>query len=261
MSSISIVFRLRGSAPALMALRSAISSAAAMASSRVRSRKTWSASPLTRAIAAPTALAQSPKGDPDDLRNAGQAFRHQEGAAADGNQRRVAGLGFHAVDIFFELPRGVGERRGDHALRDRRCAGAIANIQQSGGDRDIGRGQLRAAEDKRVLRQAVADAERADPCRRRIDMAAAAEADRQQVRHAEQRAHAADLDDRIGLTRKAMAQMADIACCAADVHDHGVVDARTDAPRRASSWSPRRQSSSRGRRWPFRPASPCRRSG
>ena len=55
-------------------------------------------------------------------------------------------------------------------------------------------------------------------------MAAATETDRQQVRHAEQRAHAADLDDRIGLTRKSMAQLADIACCAADIHDQGVFE-------------------------------------
>ena len=61
-----------------------------------------------------------------------------------------------------------------------------------------GGGQLHATEDKRVLRQTVADAERTHLRRRGINMASATKTDRQQVRHAEQRAHAADLDDRIG---------------------------------------------------------------
>ena len=53
-------------------------------------------------------------------------------------------------------------------------------------------------------------------------MAATAETDRHQIRHAEQGAHAADLDHGIGFARKAVAQLADIAGGAADVHHHDV---------------------------------------
>src|SRR6266403_1174548 len=151
------------------------------------------------------------EGYADDLRNAGQLFGHQEGATAHRNQGRVTGLGFHAVDILFKLPRGVGERSGDQIRRDSRDTRTIANIEQPGGHRDVGRRHLRAIEDKRVLRQTVADAEWANPRRRCVDMAAAAETDRQEVRHAEQGAYSADLDDCIGLTWKSMTQLADVA--------------------------------------------------
>ncbi len=79
------------------------------------------------------------EGDANDLRNAGQLFGHQEGATTHGNQGSVTGLGFHAVDIFFKLPRGVSERRTDQIRRYPRDTGMVANIEQPGGDRDIGR--------------------------------------------------------------------------------------------------------------------------
>ena len=117
-----------------------------------------------------------------------------------------------------------------------------------------------AAEHKCVLRQPVADAERAD-ANGSVDMAAAAEPDRQQVGHPEQRAHAADLDDGIGLARKAVAKLADIGGCTADVHDHRVVE--PGQMRRAAHGVGGAGGKAHHREggWPFRPASPCRRSG
>ena len=99
--------------------------------------KIWSHSPETWAMAAPTALAQSPCCDMDHLGHARQLVRDQEGAAADGDQRHVARLGLHAVDRLLGHARGLGEDlsagRGiemrdlapvaevEHARRRRRC--------------------------------------------------------------------------------------------------------------------------------------------
>ena len=62
-----------------------------------------------------------------------------------------------------------------------------------------------AAEGERVRGQAVADRQRPDRDGIERDVAAAAEAEREQVRHPEQRAHAADLHDRVRLAREAVA--------------------------------------------------------
>jgi hypothetical protein len=57
-------------------------------------------------------LAQSPWGDTHDLRNSGQAIRHKKGAAANRDQRHIAGFDLHAVDVVFELAPGIGKRDG-----------------------------------------------------------------------------------------------------------------------------------------------------
>jgi hypothetical protein len=56
-------------------------------------------SKLICAVAAPTALAQSPCGTRDHLGNPGEAVGDQKGAAADRDQCYVAGLGLHPVAL------------------------------------------------------------------------------------------------------------------------------------------------------------------
>ena len=154
--------------------------------------------------------------------HARQLLRDQEGAAADGDQRHVARLGLHAVDRLLGHARGLGE----HPLAGRRVEMGdlllVAELEHARGDGDVGRGELLAAEGDALLQQAIADRHRPDLERIELHVAAAAQADRQQVGHAEQGAHAADLDHRIGLAREAVLELADVGRGAADIDHHGV---------------------------------------
>ena len=110
-------------------------------------------------------------------------------------------------------------------------------------------------------RQLVADAVRTDRRLVAADVGAAAEAEREDVRHAEVRPHAADVDRDRRLARKAVLQHADVGGRAADVDHRAVVEAREEAPRRASSSSARRRTSRPGSARRSRRSSACRRSG
>ena len=57
-------------------------------------------------------------------------------------------------------------------------------------------------------------------------MAAAAQSEREQIGHSEERANAADLDDVVGLARKAVTEGADVGRRAADVDDERVAEPR-----------------------------------
>src|SRR5439155_17995903 len=87
----------------------------------------------------------------------------------------------------------------------------LADFDNGSGDLRIGHGQCLAAKHQRLLGEAIADALWPDRDGALADNAAAAEPDREQVGHAEQGAHFADLDDGISLARKAAAQLPDIA--------------------------------------------------
>jgi len=58
-----------------------------------------------------------PNGTRNDSETKRQVAPAQEGAASHGNSgARIAGrLGLHAVDVFFQKPLGIGERRGDQS--------------------------------------------------------------------------------------------------------------------------------------------------
>ena len=118
------------------------------------------------------------------------------------------------------------EDRAGEIARQRGDGLRIADLDEAGRDRHIGRGHCAAAEDQRFSGQPIADTLRSDGERVWFDKAAAAERDRQQIRHAEERAHAAHLDDRIGFARKTAAQLADIGRRAAHIDDHRVAEPR-----------------------------------
>src|SRR5437867_3614496 len=73
---------------------------------------------------------------------------------------------------------------------------------------------------------AITDADRADRERVERDVAAAAQSEREQIGHSEERANAADLDDVVGLARKAVTEGADVGRRAADVDDERVAEPR-----------------------------------
>ena len=100
-----------------------------------------------------------------------------------------------------------------------------ADLGDAGGDGAVGSGDRVAAEHQRRLGQPVADAVRSYRQRVGRNDTAAAESEGKQIGHAEQRAHLADLDDRVGFPRKAVAKLADIGRSAADIDDHRVLDA------------------------------------
>jgi len=112
--------------------------------------------------------------------------------------------------------------------RQIRDSPAVAYPGDAGGNGDVGRSHGLATEDQPLLDQPVPDAFRSDRKRVGMNEAAAAEPDRQQIRHAEQGAHAADLDDRVRLARKSAADLPDIRRCAADIDDHRVRQARKE---------------------------------
>jgi hypothetical protein len=82
-------------------------------------------------------------------------------------------------------------------------------------------------------RQLEADAARADGAGRGIDDAAAAEADREDVGHAEIGAHAANFHGDGGLAWKTLLQRADIRGRTADIDNNGVMRRQTGRQRRA----------------------------
>ena len=140
----------------------------------------------------------------DHLGNPREAIGDQKGAAADCDQNHIAGLGLHPVDRILDHRPGAVEHRGGQGGRhfgER----LVADVGDAGGDGAVGGGDRTAAEHQRRLGQAVADAVRSDSQRVGRNDTAAAESERKQIGHAEQRAHLADLDDRVGLARKTAA--------------------------------------------------------
>ena len=100
--------------------------------------------------------------NPDHLGDPGEPVGHQKGAAADRDQRHLACFGLHAVDRVFEHGPGFVEHRTGKLARHPRRLFRIADLDDTGGDRRIGRGQDLAAEHQRLFREAVTDALRPD---------------------------------------------------------------------------------------------------
>ena len=179
-------------------------------------------------MAAPTALATAWWRTWTISETPASALGHQEAAAADGDQRLLARVGLHPVHAFLDA--GVHSRqRGLHeGARQVGHPPPVAEVDQAGGDGHVGGGERGAAEHAAVVHQPIADAARPHPAPVVVDQRAAAEADGQKVRHPEQRAHAADLDDVVGLAGEAVAQAADVGGGAADVDDDRVAQAREE---------------------------------
>ncbi len=160
-------------------------------------------------------------GNVEDARRRRPGARHQERAAADGDQGRVGRLGLHPVDPLLEHGADAGEgllhQRGGQRGHPR----AVAEVDEAGGHRDVGDGEDVAAEHERLLGEAIAHAGRPDGERRRPrgHARSTAQAEGQQVGHAEERAHAADLDHVVGLAGEAVAEAADVGSGAPHV-DH-----------------------------------------
>src|SRR5262249_29708096 len=74
--------------------------------------------------------------------------------------------------------------------------------------------------------QAVSDGERTDPQRVQCYMAAPAEPDGDEIRHAEERAHTPNSDNRIGLAWKSAPELTDIGGGAADIDHNRVCEPR-----------------------------------
>ena len=99
----------------------------------------------------------------------------------------------------------------------------VSEVGAARSDDDVARRQRRTAEDQSRARQLVADAVRAD---RQLgiaaDDAAAAEPQRQDVRHAEVRTDTADVDCHRCFTRKPVLEDADVRGRATDVDDRAI---------------------------------------
>src|SRR5262249_30778111 len=167
MSSLSMVPSVLRSAPAATARSLAMPWAAAMASRRVMSLKIWSHSPDTWAMAAPTALAQSPCSTWitfDTPRSGSGATEappptaiHRTAAATDGNQRHVARFGLHAVDRLLGHACGFAQHLSAESTVEMDDLPSVAQIQQARRHGDIRRGELLAAEGNALSQQPIAD--------------------------------------------------------------------------------------------------------
>ena len=91
------------------------------------------------------------------------------------------------------------------------------------GDNNIRRGQRIAAKDQAFRGQAMTDRLRAQGLAISADQAAAAEADRLNVRHAEIGPDATHLDHRIGFAREATLQHTNVRRGAANINDNGIL--------------------------------------
>ena len=207
------------------------------------SRKTWSASPLTCAIAAPTALAQSPCGTRITSRHAGEPIGHQERAAADRDQ---AARRRPRSSCGRPLPRSS-----PRALSSTAATSSAGRLRPTARHRRSRRSRRPPRRRSRSGCRRRTPAPRGSADSRRCagrpaaapagDEAAAAEPDRHQVGHAEQGAHAADLDDRIGLARKAAAQLRRYRSRCRRHRPRSRRRCPTETPLRASNWwRPRR---------------------
>src|SRR5919197_1320765 len=123
---------------------------------------------------------------PDHLCGPGYPIGHEKGGTADRNQRQIAGFGLHSVDRILDLPLCLVEDGAGEIARQRSDSFRIANLYEAGRDRRIGSSRCLAAEDEGVAGQPIADALRPHGERIPFDDAAAAEPNRQQIRHPEE---------------------------------------------------------------------------
>src|SRR5690348_8924839 len=103
---------------------------------------------------------------------------------------------------------------------------AVAEIDKTGCNRNIGERDLLSAEHQTFFRQPIADTSRPNGPARTIDYRTAANADGNQIRHAKKCADSTDMDDGIGFPWKALPQMAEISGRAADIGNDRVIDPR-----------------------------------
>ena len=80
-----------------------------------------------------------------------QFFRHEERSTADSDKDDVTGARLHPVNVFFEHLLCPAQHATHLVTGDVSDAFAVAQINHSGGDADVGRGQSLAAEYQRFL--------------------------------------------------------------------------------------------------------------
>src|SRR4051794_16606582 len=158
----------------------------------------------------------------DDALDSVEPVRDKECAAADRDQCNVTGLRFKPIDVFLDHLLRAFENAIDHVSRQVGNLAPVAEFEQPGCDRDVGTSHLFATKYQRVLGEPEANALRANRERVWIDVASAAEADRDEVGHTEKRAHSADRDSIIGLTWEPTAQVAEVGGGSADI-DHNSI--------------------------------------
>jgi len=170
---------------------------------------------------------------PDDLADPRYPLGNQDAAAADGDQRAVVPRGLHPVDRLGEHHVGPRQRgREQPPVRAEPCRAARrrpAERRPAGRDRAVGQRGCRPAEDQRLLRQQVTDAARPHPDVTVVPAlaghhGAAAERDRDQVRHPEVGPDAADLHPLGGFPREPVGQHAEVGGGAPHVHHQRVRD-------------------------------------
>ena len=132
----------------------------------------------------------------------------QKGGAADRDQGHGGGIDLHPVCALFQHRTDMVERAGEQAPVDAVGQSRLAQIADAGGNRKFGCGQGLAAEDQGFPADPEADALRPHSKGRRFHPGAAAEPQRQEIRHPEKRPDTADFNDVVGLARKAPAEAA-----------------------------------------------------
>jgi len=167
---------------------------------------------------------------PDDLADARYLLGNQDAAAADGDERAIVPGGLHPVDRLGEHHVGPGQRRREQppVLADplRAARRRRAERRPAGRDRAVGQRGCRPAEDQRLLRQQVTDAARPDADITVITgyHRAAAERDRDQIRHPEVGPDAADRHPLRGFPREPVGQHSEVSGGAAHVRHQRVGD-------------------------------------
>ena len=171
---------------------------------------------------------------PNETGGARQRVAEQNAAASDDDDRDRVGAGLHPIDRLREhplRPRRDRDRRDRHRDRRRRD-GSPNEARPPATARSLA---VSVSPPNTSARVGSSYPTLSGTDRRLVaaDEGAAAETEREDVRHAEVRPHAADVDRHGRLARKAVLQYAYIGCGAADVDDRTVFAGpeRSAAPR------------------------------
>src|SRR5918994_1509706 len=130
----------------------------------------------------------------DHLRSAGDRPRDEDAATADHDHRDGLSARLHPVDSGIGHLLDAVHRRSHQIWVELFDPVSIADVSDTGRDRDIGGGQHVTTEDERFFGDAVADALWTNLQWILSHERSAAEPERVDVRHAEVRAYAADVD-------------------------------------------------------------------
>src|SRR5262245_50726695 len=162
----------------------------------------------------------------DDARYALEPVRHQERTATNSDQRHIACCRLHCIDALLDHALGFAQDARAEQSIEVREAGAVADADQPSSDSNIRGCELSTAKCDPLNGQPVSDGERTDLQRVQCYMAAPAEPDGDEIRHAEERAHTPNSDNRIGLAWKSAPELTDIGGGAADIDHNRVCEPR-----------------------------------